>query len=459
MTTRCRASPTGAFSVQDLGAQLAAPLLGVDRRHARARRLRGAGRQDDAPAGARRRRAHRARQRRSAACAHARQPRPPRDCAGARVRIVARRCRRAVRVVGRHARSIASSPTCPAPLRGSCGGTRTASGCAAPTDVAGVLPRSRTRSSTALWPLLAPGGRCSTRPARCSRPRTRRASPHSWRATPMRCANPSSCPADVAHAGGQLLPSSGSARATITTASSTRCSARPDAACSPPAPVCPGRCAPAAAALRSPACRHPYRSRASVRVRAAAARRGCCAAIACAALRRRYRRRAADSVPVKQRGVPRRGRARSLLNVDFELVAQSDARGGARAAASRCTSCSRSISSARAGTGSTRRCCAMVDARTASRYKPLTRQYRVASGPLGADVRLAGGGRAPDRPRQRAPDRARERRSRKASRYDVVVRLRLDQNQLPKPFQVNALASREWQPRVWPNRAGSRSRA
>jgi hypothetical protein len=25
------------------------------------------------------------------------------------------------------------------------------------------------------------------------------------------------------------------------------------------------------------------------------------------------------------------------------------------------------------------------------------------------------------------------------------VRLRLDPNQLPKPFQVNALASREWQ--------------
>ena len=33
----------------------------------------------------------------------------------------------------------------------------------------------------------------------------------------------------------------------------------------------------------------------------------------------------------------------------------------------------------------------------------------------------------------------------KGSRYDVVVRLRLDANQLPKPFQVNALASREWQ--------------
>ncbi|MEO7854896.1 MAG: DUF4390 domain-containing protein, partial [Rubrivivax sp.] len=30
------------------------------------------------------------------------------------------------------------------------------------------------------------------------------------------------------------------------------------------------------------------------------------------------------------------------------------------------------------------------------------------------------------------------------ARYDAAVRLRLDVNQLPKPFQVNALASREW---------------
>ena len=30
-------------------------------------------------------------------------------------------------------------------------------------------------------------------------------------------------------------------------------------------------------------------------------------------------------------------------------------------------------------------------------------------------------------------------------RYDAAVRLRLDVNQLPKPFQVDALASREWQ--------------
>ena len=33
----------------------------------------------------------------------------------------------------------------------------------------------------------------------------------------------------------------------------------------------------------------------------------------------------------------------------------------------------------------------------------------------------------------------------RGARYDVLVRLRLDIIQLPKPFQVNALASREWQ--------------
>jgi hypothetical protein len=32
----------------------------------------------------------------------------------------------------------------------------------------------------------------------------------------------------------------------------------------------------------------------------------------------------------------------------------------------------------------------------------------------------------------------------KGARYDAAVRLRLDVTQLPKPFQINALASREW---------------
>ena len=46
--SRCRGSPTGEVSVQDLSAQHAAPLLELDARAARARRVRGARRQDRA---------------------------------------------------------------------------------------------------------------------------------------------------------------------------------------------------------------------------------------------------------------------------------------------------------------------------------------------------------------------------------------------------------------------------
>ena len=76
-------------------------------------------------------------------------------------------------------------------------------------------------------------------------------------------------------------------------------------------------------------------------------------------------------------------------------------------------------------------------------YLPLTRQYRVASGLPSPTVdsleeveRLIG--RVTARSIANASDLE------KGARYDVVVRLRLDQNQLPKPFQINALASREW---------------
>ena len=31
------------------------------------------------------------------------------------------------------------------------------------------------------------------------------------------------------------------------------------------------------------------------------------------------------------------------------------------------------------------------------------------------------------------------------ARYEAMLRMRLDVNQLPKPFQLNALTSREWQ--------------
>ena len=77
-------------------------------------------------------------------------------------------------------------------------------------------------------------------------------------------------------------------------------------------------------------------------------------------------------------------------------------------------------------------------------YQPLTRQYRIASGLLAQSVdsvaeveRLIG--------RVNARRIANAAELEKGARYDVVVRLRLDQNQLPKPFQVNALASRDWQ--------------
>ena len=77
-------------------------------------------------------------------------------------------------------------------------------------------------------------------------------------------------------------------------------------------------------------------------------------------------------------------------------------------------------------------------------YLPLTRQYRVSSGLLSQTFdslseveRFIG--------RVNARSIARSGELDKGSRYDVVVRLRLDANLLPKPFQVNALASREWQ--------------
>jgi len=77
-------------------------------------------------------------------------------------------------------------------------------------------------------------------------------------------------------------------------------------------------------------------------------------------------------------------------------------------------------------------------------YSPLTRQYRVASGPLGQTFESLGDverfiGRVSPRPVVRVDALA------KGVRYEASLRLRLDVTQLPKPFQVNALALREWQ--------------
>ncbi len=76
-------------------------------------------------------------------------------------------------------------------------------------------------------------------------------------------------------------------------------------------------------------------------------------------------------------------------------------------------------------------------------YNALTRQYRVGSGLLAQTFTSLEEveryvGRVTSRPVARADALA------KGTRYDAAIRLRLDVNQLPKPFQVNALASREW---------------
>jgi hypothetical protein len=77
-------------------------------------------------------------------------------------------------------------------------------------------------------------------------------------------------------------------------------------------------------------------------------------------------------------------------------------------------------------------------------YAELTRQYRVSSGPLSQpfeslDDVLRFVGRVSSRPVARADALA------KGARYEAALRMRLDVSQLPKPFQLNALASHEWQ--------------
>jgi len=76
-------------------------------------------------------------------------------------------------------------------------------------------------------------------------------------------------------------------------------------------------------------------------------------------------------------------------------------------------------------------------------YSPLTQQYRVTSGLLSQQLGSLDEvehllSRVASRPMVAADALT------KGARYDAAVRLRLDVAQLPKPFQVNALASREW---------------
>jgi len=76
-------------------------------------------------------------------------------------------------------------------------------------------------------------------------------------------------------------------------------------------------------------------------------------------------------------------------------------------------------------------------------YSPLTRQYRLQSGLLTQEI-------GPLEELEHLLSRVIARpvvpldALTKGARYDAAVRLRLDVSQLPKPFQINALASREW---------------
>ncbi len=76
-------------------------------------------------------------------------------------------------------------------------------------------------------------------------------------------------------------------------------------------------------------------------------------------------------------------------------------------------------------------------------YAPLTRQYRLTSGLLSQQFDSLD---EVERILSRVVSRPVVARDAlvKGTRYDAALRLRLDQTQLPKPFQINALASRDW---------------
>ena len=76
-------------------------------------------------------------------------------------------------------------------------------------------------------------------------------------------------------------------------------------------------------------------------------------------------------------------------------------------------------------------------------WNALTRQYRVSSGLFAQTLYSL---EEVERFLSRVTSRpvARRDQLQKGSRYEAALRLRLDVTQLPKPFQVDALASREW---------------
>lgn len=76
-------------------------------------------------------------------------------------------------------------------------------------------------------------------------------------------------------------------------------------------------------------------------------------------------------------------------------------------------------------------------------YNALTRQYRIGVGTLYQNfATLADALEVMSRVRRR--EQIEPGTLRKDAAYTAALRLRLDTSQLPKPFQINALGSREW---------------
>ena len=272
----------------------------------------------------------------------------------------------------------------------------------------GVRARNSGGSSPACGRCSRPAACCCTRPARSSRQKTSCKS-RLLRHAPGGVARNHQLPADMPHAAANSCLR-GRARATIRTASSTRCSARLDAASrrapSAAAPPCRRNSSPICAGMPSAL---PSRSLADPPADRAGAARACertrrdrlVLALAASPPAR------ADTIPVKSAEL-RIEEGEVLLNAEFDLALQFRRSRRRCKRASRSTSCSSSSSRAAAGTGWTRRSRKRAITSRVS-YNALTRQYRVASGLLGADLQLARGSRALHRPRHVAAGRAGER--------------------------------------------------
>jgi hypothetical protein len=77
-------------------------------------------------------------------------------------------------------------------------------------------------------------------------------------------------------------------------------------------------------------------------------------------------------------------------------------------------------------------------------YSPLTRQYRVARGTLALPFDTLGAALASLRRVSRWTVIERGALAGPASNYRALVRMRLDTSQLPRPFQIGAITSRDW---------------